>query len=463
MSTDWPKTLELYCAYYTKIKAQVGIVISIIVDHESPLWRPARVPAMVPSSPTQVTRPPSSPSQVTHRIHGQAYDLTEWLPLHPGGAHLLEITRGTDCTELFESYHAPSLKEKHIRSTLKQYVVEGVEPTSTTYEWSDTPVYDDLKRVVRAYRRLHGIKATDSWAALAWLSLWGLVHYAALATWLLGRGGWPNAVVLGCSLWWWSGSLVHDGTHYALAYRSAASAWVGWLGGWMFCLPSAWLRQHVTGHHVHTNVEGRDPDLYHFKLAFRVAPFSAPGNKPLLAAVAPCLTQIVPWLLDSYLLWSRGRVKGTRQRVSWGPGERRQVGVSLVVSVAVVLRGIAAHRWAGLAPFGVVGVLFYAFSQVSHLSAASFEKPKSKEWAIQQIATTRGDYAYRSHLWNLLSVGLNNQAVHHCFPSVHPCHYPALCRLLQPIFAKHGLPRNGWEHTYWDALRLHLAHLRALN
>ena len=51
-----------------------------------------------------------SKSKITHWIHGQAYDLTEWLPRHPGGAYLLEITRGTDCTELFESYHAPSLK-----------------------------------------------------------------------------------------------------------------------------------------------------------------------------------------------------------------------------------------------------------------------------------------------------------------------------------------------------------------
>ena len=35
---------------------------------------------------------------VTHWIHGQAYDLTEWMPRHPGGTYLLEITRGSDCT-----------------------------------------------------------------------------------------------------------------------------------------------------------------------------------------------------------------------------------------------------------------------------------------------------------------------------------------------------------------------------
>ena len=40
--------------------------------------------------------------------------------------------------------------------------VDGAEPSTTTYEWGATPVYDDLKSVVRAYRRRHGIKATDS-------------------------------------------------------------------------------------------------------------------------------------------------------------------------------------------------------------------------------------------------------------------------------------------------------------
>ena len=161
-------------------------------------------------------------------------------------------------TELFEMYHAPSLKEKHIHATLTQYKVDGAEPTTTTYEWGHTPVYDDLKRVVRAYRRQHGIKATDSWWALAWLALRGFVHYTALARWLLGSGGVgsdgvANAVVLGLALFYWGASVQHSGTHYALTYSSAAGEWLGWLGGWIWCLPSTWTRQHITGHHVHTN------------------------------------------------------------------------------------------------------------------------------------------------------------------------------------------------------------------
>ena len=140
----------------------------------------------------------------------------------------------------------------------------------TTYEWGTTPLYDDMQRVVRAYRRRHGVKATDSWAAMLWCLIWGGLHYYALLRWVAGHGGVPNAVVLGLTVWFWCGPTMHDGTHYALSYKTTVNEWWGWLGGWMFCLPSTWIRQHVVGHHVHTNTPHKDPDLYHFTRLWHV-------------------------------------------------------------------------------------------------------------------------------------------------------------------------------------------------
>ena len=45
-------------------------------------------------------------------------------------------------------------------------------------------------------------------------------------------------------------------------------------------------------------------------------------------------------------------------------------------------------------------------NEISHINSDSFLPPKTKEWAAHQIATTRGDYAYESLLWNRLSIGL---------------------------------------------------------
>eukprot|EP01051_Picozoa_sp_SAG22_P016235 SAG22_NODE_2257_length_2780_cov_2.690041_1_plen_103_part_00 len=94
---------------------------------------------------------------------------------------------------------------------------------------------------------------------------------------------------------------------------------------------------------------------------------------------------------------------------------------------------------------------------------ASFGAPGSKEWAAAQITAAQGDYTYISAFWNKLSNGLNNQTLHHLFPSVHPCHYPALSELLKPVFDKHKLPVAGWERSYWQSLASHVRHLRKLN
>ena len=39
------------------------------------------------------------------KIHDQYYDLTPMMSDHPGGLQILQLTRGTECTALFETYH----------------------------------------------------------------------------------------------------------------------------------------------------------------------------------------------------------------------------------------------------------------------------------------------------------------------------------------------------------------------
>lgn len=38
-------------------------------------------------------------------IHGQAYDLQNFINQHPGGRDALLMSRGLNCTGLFETYH----------------------------------------------------------------------------------------------------------------------------------------------------------------------------------------------------------------------------------------------------------------------------------------------------------------------------------------------------------------------
>lgn len=386
-------------------------------------------------------------------IHEKAYDLSAWMDRHPGGSYLLQITRGTEVTTLYESYHAASLKESFIQETLKKFQVAA--PAAPVliplHSWApgSTPIYDELKETVKAYRLLHGIKATDSVRVVAWYVMLCAFHYAAFGAWVLCVGGLPMAFFFGLTVWLWGADILHSGTHYAMAYNQKLGEWLGWLGGAVFIFPSEWTRQHVTGHHVHTNEFGKDPDLYmYYKPVFK--------KRPNVRFVTPFLTEIVPSFVGTFelLLDSKSKRNQSMGRLPWAPGEYTSAWL-MVLGLLGTMAYVASHSSAlqAVLPFFVVGVLFYVFSQVSHINDDSFQPPPSKEWAAAQIMTSQGDYGYYSGFWGKMSIGLNNQALHHLFPSIHPCHYPALTALIKPIFEKHGLPTPGWSQTIGQALR----------
>lgn len=42
-------------------------------------------------------------------VRGNVYDVTKWVPNHPGGP-LIYVKAGKDCTQLFDSYHPLSAR-----------------------------------------------------------------------------------------------------------------------------------------------------------------------------------------------------------------------------------------------------------------------------------------------------------------------------------------------------------------
>ena len=158
---------------------------------------------------------------------------------------------------------------------------------------------------------------------------------------------------------------------------------------------------------------------------------------------------------------------------------------------------LVGSAWHVLLPYAVHGLLYYGFSSVSHsnegsqseiwssgkeilageryLTGTEPEKQpssagrgilpavaKRKEWAAHQIETSYGDYAPTSITWGLLALGLNNQALHHVFPGIHPCHYYKLTPVLRRVCDKHGV--NYHTHSnFFQAFSSHLGFVAKLN
>ena len=132
----------------------------------------------------------------------------------------------------------------------------------------------------------------------------------------------------------------------------------------------------------------------------------------------------------------------------------------------------------GVVPIAIHGGVFYIFSQVSHIQAECFShdsvrpmaspsaasKPqlrRGRDWAAGQVMHT-ADYCTDSTLWLHLSNGLNNQIVHHLFPSVDWTHYPDLAAIVRDTATEFGVPHTEFA-SFAEALRAHFAYLRVLN
>lgn len=124
----------------------------------------------------------STPSDCFVIVRGKVYDVTAWVPQHPGGA-LIYIQAGKDCTQLFDSYHPLYVRYQlyyanaaedisthcvglnsavACRSVLEKFYIGDVaagEATPTTYQQpgAQERFYPVLRQRVEKYFRKNGV------------------------------------------------------------------------------------------------------------------------------------------------------------------------------------------------------------------------------------------------------------------------------------------------------------------
>ncbi|XP_052740595.1 cytochrome b5-related protein [Bicyclus anynana] len=79
------------------------------------------------------------------RVHDGLYDLEEFMETHPGGYEWLELTKGTDITEAFESHHIRPIAEKMLPQF---YVRDAKTPRNSPFTFKEDGFYRTLKTLV---------------------------------------------------------------------------------------------------------------------------------------------------------------------------------------------------------------------------------------------------------------------------------------------------------------------------
>jgi len=399
-------------------------------------------------------------------IHGQAYDLTAFMPHHPGGSEALKIGQGINCTELFETYH---FKNRPPKELMEKYRVKDVEAYSDVerqelleekYKWEQTGFYNVIKQRVRQHfeKTKDNHKGADFYRYLVFIQMLAIVllKYPAF---ILGNA--YVAVIYGCLK-----GVTAVGTGHALSHFALFNIDVNYnlfRFGSPFVLSSAavWSTSHVVSHHIHT-----------------LTPADLQDNYPL-KRIQPALPHLFfhkyqhyyVWLvyLIGLPLWTMVDFFATFPVLFTGRHEMRTFDLKLrlenviVFSLNLLLTVFLPFFFlefyhaltvclAANIPASLIVVLQIT---VNHEVPETMAKLPNEmiDWGVHQVLTSH-NFSCESVFWLHCSGGLNMQVEHHLFPGVHYSHYHEIAKIVKAACKEFGLPYNT-SSTLFEALQKH--------
>ncbi|XP_020406791.1 delta(8)-fatty-acid desaturase 2 [Zea mays] len=390
-------------------------------------------------------------------VQGKVYDVTAWLPHHPGGDLPLLSLAGQDVTDAFVAYHPASawrVLDRYRVATLSDYAVSEVsrDYRRLVAEFAKAGLFD---------RKGHGCAASlCAMAALLAGAIWLVLATTNVAAHMAA------AIMLGF-LWMQSGFLGHDSGHYGqpnapyMVMRSGLLNRVVQLvaGNCVAGISIGWWKRNHNAHHIACNSLDHDPDVQHMPL-FAVSPrlfasiTSAFYRRAMrFDAAARFLVSYQHWTFYPVMCVARVNLfaqslllllaADTRTRVPGRLAELAGVAVFWVWYPWLVSRlpgGVHEHAAFVLLSFAVTGIQHVQFC-LNHFSAGTYTyvgRPRGDDWFQKQ---TRGTLDVACPPWmDWFHGGLQFQVEHHLFPRLPRCHLRRVAPLVRDLCRKHGLP-----------------------
>eukprot|EP00392_Amoebophrya_sp_AT5.2_P000026 g26.t1 len=273
--------------------------------------KPEEVPSASSSGPAVPGK--EQEERPTWTIYGRKYDLTKFMESHPGGKWPLTLTKNSDCTILFESYHPFVPRDKLEKMMIPYEIREPGVPKRLQLPPQD-PLHADLHQFARDFfaerRSEHEKKLSREGVTMAtkkaaagsalspraagmsskpkigcatvgrphnmtvgvcalysalYLGCWACVYY------FLRHASLTAAILFPVLQWTYGASLSHDSSHFAAFPNDTINRIGQWIGGFPLMFnASAWSIQHVIQHHQFTNLID-DVDLFHFRPLVRAS------------------------------------------------------------------------------------------------------------------------------------------------------------------------------------------------
>lgn len=403
----------------------------------------------------------SQPASELWFVDGRAYDLVDWIEDHPGGREALMFVRGTNCTELFVSYH---LMRGPGKARLAKYEVEvdRNDPVfmellaGSEFTFENADFYKTVEKRVRKYFRDNkkAVGASPFWQAVGLL---GILTTIALAVPAYVYGSIWAAVALGLVRAMTSVGPGHSMSHFCLFPRGNWNSTLFRLASpFLVSTWSIWTNTHVRSHHVDTLTAVDLQDNYPLKrIQSKLAHRS--WHRLQHFYIWPVYLFALPlWALQDFLE-SLASLFSSKDLSYPYPLSRR---VENVLAIAFNLFFMVALPFCFLdwRSALLVSLISNAVSSplvvlqivVNHEVTDTMHRghtARSNDWGEHQVLTSH-NYGVNSLFALHMSGGLNMQVEHHLFPRVHYTHYPALSEIVQEACVEFGLPYHASPHIF---------------
>ena len=431
------------------------------------------------------------------KIHNKYYDITNFA--HPGGPVAIMAANRRDATALFESHHPFSdrtmmdniLKKYEMKEECEKcenYLLPGENENGAIFDWEETAksdftieLRDKVKKHFTEKSKERGVSLTEAtkatpqrwceWGAFTTASAWSFytMLYSQSIFW-----SWLN-VLLWPVLFWMSGTMFHDGSHFAISKDWRINLGMQFIYRIMVS-PYYWLHEHIIGHHPYTNIHNKDPDLAHesflekdtrnnrvrYNVNTEWKPFHT-GQEKWYYKMSSLIFVSLSLLQPIECLFTNTFNKCLHiSHVSLNLYLLNLIDIVLYIYLVFVL---PFQIWT---PFYVVKHIFLSYfllsylfifnASVNHVHKDSI-KGQNKNWYIHQVTTSNNFGNHYPHYYT--SIGLNYQIEHHLFPAINHCHLRDIQPIVKSLCEKHGVP---YHHTsgYKEAIMGVYDHLREM-
>jgi fatty acid desaturase/cytochrome b involved in lipid metabolism len=404
-------------------------------------------------------------------VKGKVYDVTSWIPKHPGGVQMLLSNGGREATAAFVSYHP-----LYVQNKLEQYLIGEVSDYNAWYKWDSTDFYPVVKGRVEKHMKENNLEG-ESWEmylkTFLVLAFWAVAYYYTMI-----RGYVLCTFILGFFHAHYGISISHDGCHGSYSKKHQISYLARLAMDLMGGSSLVWYMQHNIGHHPHSNKFGEidkpieyDPDTRSGIPLIRFTPFSPwkPWHRfQHLYIWILFLFVTARWFVNDFRTIARRKYQ-TLDFFEISQFDLKTLYCTkalFILYAGIIPLSLHSVPKVLLITFIYVAVSSYYFVlmfNVNHLTDDSHfpqESSPTRDWASLQVMTAT-NFCHNSLFWNWMSGSLNLQIEHHLFPGV--CH--TKLRYIQPIVEKtckeYGLPYTSFP-SYWAAFVSHYRLLKSL-